>query len=102
MRSILEELYNGNIRPDSRFYGQNSPFVKAARIKSDSLDKLTESLDDAEKELFEKYCEAQGDIESITRYDTFTYALRVGVLLMVEIFVSGYGIAGEGGAVENE
>jgi hypothetical protein len=87
MKSILEELYMGNIGFDAGYYRQNSPFVKAARRKMDSMEKLSASLDDAEKELFEQYCDAQGDIEGITRYDTFTSALKFGILLMVEIFI---------------
>lgn len=85
MQSILEELYCGNIRHDARFYGQDSPFVEAARLKSQSLEKLMASLDDSEKELFEKYCDAQGEIEGITRYDTFTYALKFGILLAMDV-----------------
>ena len=87
MKSILEELYMGNIGFDSGHYGQNSPFVKAARRKLDSMEKLTASLNDAEKELFEQYCDAQGDIEGTTRYDTFTSALKFGILLMIEILM---------------
>lgn len=70
MQSILEELYMGNIGFNAGYYPQNSPFVKAARRKLDSMEKLEAMLDDAGKELFDKYCEAQGDMEGITRYDT--------------------------------
>lgn len=89
MSSILEELYMGNIGFDAGYYGQNSPFVRVARRKHDSLEKLMATLNDTEKELFEQYCEAEGDIEGITRYDTFTGALKFGILLMVEIFMDG-------------
>ena len=89
MESILRELYHGNIRPDSKFYGQDSSFVKAARIKHDSMEKLMESLGEPEKELLEKYHDAQGEIDDIVRFDTFTYALRLGALLMVELYKSG-------------
>jgi hypothetical protein len=50
---------------------------------------LTETLDDSQKELLNGYIEAQGDIESITRYDTYVASLKFGILLMVEIFVKG-------------
>jgi len=95
MQSILEELYCGNIRPDARSYGQDSPFVEAARLKSKNLDRLMERLDDSEKELFEKYCDAQGEIEDIARYGTFTYALKFGILLMAEVFMGKGEITGE-------
>ena len=85
MESILSELYHGNIRPDSRVYSQDSQFVKNARIKVDCMEKLKATLEESEYELFEKYCDAQAEIESITRYDTFTDALRFGILFMLEI-----------------
>lgn len=68
MRNVLEKLYYGNIRTDSRMYGHHSPFVQAAKLKSRHLDKLREILEDSGKEVFEKYCDAQGEIEGITRY----------------------------------
>ena len=87
MQNVLEELYMGNVDFDAGYYGQNSPFVKAARKRHDSLEKLMATLNDTEKELFEQYCEAVGDIEGISRYDTYTSALKFGILLMVEIFM---------------
>lgn len=57
----------GNIGFDSGRYGPDSPFVQAACRKLDSMEKLDATLNEAEKELFEQYCDAQGDIEGITR-----------------------------------
>ncbi len=98
MNSILEELYMGNISFDSGQYGPNSPFVKAAKRKVDSMEQLAATLNEAEKELFEQYCEAEGDIEGITRYDTYTRALKFGILLMIEVFRGQDGT--EGGVAE--
>lgn len=87
MQSILEELYMGNIGFDAGAYAPNSPFVRAAELRQESMEKLLASLDASERELFEQYCDAQSDIEGITRYDTFVNALKFGVLLMAEIFM---------------
>ena len=87
MKSILEELYAGNIRPDSRIYEKDSPFVKVAHVKKESLDKLMETMNEIQKELFETYTDAQGEIEGITRYDTFIYSFILGSSLMMEILV---------------
>ncbi len=38
MQSIMEELYMGNVGFDSGRYGPDSPFVKAARKKMDSME----------------------------------------------------------------
>lgn len=86
MQSIIEELYYGNIRPNSKRYGKDSPFMEAVQLRERNKTRLLELLNETEKEIFEKYCDAHGDIEDITRYDTFSYALKFGILLMVEIF----------------
>lgn len=54
------------------------------------MEKLNAMLDDTGKELIDTYCETQGDIEGITRHDTYTDALKFGILLMVEVFTSTY------------
>ena len=86
MSSVMEELYCGNIRPASRFYGKDSLFVETAKARNTTLEKLLALINEEEKELFEAYRDAQGDIEGITRYDTFSYALKFGILLMAEVF----------------
>jgi hypothetical protein len=95
MKSVLEELYMGNIRPDSRMYDKDSPFVQAANLKQRNLNSMMKMLDDSGKEVFEKYCDAQSDIEEISRYDLFTYALKFDVLLMAEIFMNSSEVVGE-------
>ncbi|MCL2579612.1 MAG: hypothetical protein FWE32_06230 [Oscillospiraceae bacterium] len=83
---MLKELYLGNIDFDAGHFPQSSSFAKAAKRRLDSMEKLSALLDDTEKKLFEQYCDAQGDIEGITLYDTYAGALKFGVLLMAEIF----------------
>lgn len=97
--SIIEELYLGNIRPSSRMYPADSTVAKAMKSKSRYYDELNEKMDDADKELFEKYCNAQADIDEAVQYDMFVYALRFGVLLMAEIFTEMGDILEESGGV---
>jgi hypothetical protein len=85
MENILKDLYHGNIGFDSWNYSKDSPFVKAAQKKLDNMTALTATLDNSQKEFFEGYIDAQGDIEAITRYDTFVESLKFGILLMIEI-----------------
>ena len=92
MISMLKELYCGNVGFDSRQYSPDSPFSKAAHKSWDYRERLTASLNEAELELFEQYCEEQGTIESITWYDIYLDSLQFGMLLMMEIFLgSDYG-----------
>ena len=78
---------------DSWTYSKDSPFVKAAQKKADNMKALEETLNDSQKEWLEGYMDAQGDIEHITRYDTYTATLKFAILFMIEVF-------GKGGADE--
>ena len=92
MLNMLEELYCGNVGFDSGFHSPDSPFSKAARKRYDCMQKLTATLNETEKELFTQYREAQGTIDSITRYNIYQESLTFGVLFMIEIFMNiGYG-----------
>jgi hypothetical protein len=85
MKSILNELYMGNIGFDSWTYGKDSPYVKAAQKQLTSMESLVATLNDSQKELFDSYTEAQGDMAAITRYDSYTEALKFGILFMLEV-----------------
>ena len=94
MSSIIEKLYYDNIQ-DAIIYGQDSHSTQADHLVDRCLEKLTAVLNDSEKELFGKYCDAQAEAEEITRYHTFTYAMKFGILLMAEAFTGKGDITGE-------
>jgi len=94
-RSILEAMYYGSVRPNSRTYSEDSLFAELEQLKKRNYDDLTATLNDSEKETFEKYCDAQEELESITRFDLFTYALKFGILLMSKIFVGRREVCGD-------
>jgi len=91
MNNVIKELYHGNLGFDSWNYGKDSPFVKAAQKKANNMEALMKAFDDSQKELFEGYIDAQGDIEAITRYDTFVEALKFGILLMIAVYTNDGG-----------
>lgn len=84
--TMLEELYDGNIRPDVKFYSEDSPFVELARLREKNRENLLEHLSEKEKETFEKFNAAQSEMDDIVRYQKFSYGFRLGVLLMTEVF----------------
>ena len=56
MENILELLYD---LPRKRIHEQDSPFVRAARIKSENLDRLTASITEEQRELLDAYLDAE-------------------------------------------
>ena len=65
--------------------GQDSPFVRTARIKSENLEMLNESMTDGQKQLMEAYFNADTKIESMINLDRFQYAFHLGARLMTEL-----------------
>ena len=100
--SIIEELYLGNINPSAAIYSQDSSVEKAIDSKRRCLDELMEKMNEGAKEAFSRYCDAQADVDEIIQYNTFEYALKVGVLFMAEIFMGVDDILGRKGEVKDE
>ncbi|MCL2851651.1 MAG: hypothetical protein FWE20_01265 [Defluviitaleaceae bacterium] len=85
MKNILEELYFGSIDKNFELYGNNPDYVESAQLKEINHEKLVAALNESEKERFEKYLVADRDLKEIEQYNTFTYAFKLGVLLMTEV-----------------
>ncbi|MCQ4636289.1 hypothetical protein NE619_06070 [Anaerovorax odorimutans] len=85
MKNILKLFYD--CPGDWRENNQTSDFrfAKTARIKSENLDLLMDSFSDKQKELFERYCQADAEIEDMINFDQFCYAFHLGAQLMAEI-----------------
>lgn len=102
MTSVIEELYLGNLNPSAVIFAQDSPIEKAIHQKSQCLSELMEKMDESIRELFNKYCDAQADVDEMVQYETFAYALKVGVLFMAEVFMGAEEILGRKGAGSDE
>jgi len=82
MDNILELLYD---MPCGKTHGQDSPFVRTARIKVENMEMLNATMTDEQKELLEAYFDADTKIEGMIQFDRFRYAFHLGAQLMAEI-----------------
>ena len=82
MENILEMLYD---LPREKTHGPDSPFVRAARIKSENLELLTDSLTGEQEDLLEAYLGANGKVEDMMNFDRFRFAFHFGAQLMAEL-----------------
>ena len=81
MDNILELFYD---QPRG-IQAQDSPFVKTARIRSDNLKRLHDSLTDEQKRFLEAYFDADAEMEEMTSFNRFRYAFHFGAQFMAEI-----------------
>jgi len=82
MENILELMYD---MPSGKTHGQDSPFVRTARIKVENMEMLNATMTDEQKELLEAYFDADTKIEGMIQFDRFRYAFHLGAQLMAEI-----------------
>ena len=82
MENILEMLY---VLPGEKTHGQDSPFVRTARIKSEHLEMLTASMTGEQQELLDAYLDARSKVEGMMDFDRFRFAFHFGAQLMAEL-----------------
>ena len=82
MENILEVLYD---QPRGKIQGQDSSFVRTARIKNENMEMLNATMTDEQKKLLEAYFDADTKIQSMMSFDRFRYAFHLGAQLMAEM-----------------
>jgi len=86
MSSIIEKLYHGDIHHDFWLDSKNPTYQKATRLKGKVYEKLLDTLNEEQKELFEKYIDATDELAEIVQYDIFTHAIKFSAVFMTEAF----------------
>jgi len=89
MKSILEEFFYGNISPEVQFIEKGSRYEEVMRVICHNEDQLLERLNEEEKEILEKYIEAQMELNSLTAVKGQMYGYRLGLLMTAEAFLTG-------------
>ena len=83
--TTLENLYNGNIVPcDSETMKSNPRYKEGLSLVSRLQQELTETLNDEQKELFEKYLTAANELSVVIDEETFKTGYRLATQIMIE------------------
>lgn len=87
MMSILEEFAYGNISPQDRFFKHDSEYAQAMRALCANEEKLLLGLNGEEKLLFEKYVDAQAEVNRLIAVGNLIYGYKLGLTMTAEAFV---------------
>ena len=90
MRSTLEELWHGNISPetDSR---TNTPEMKGLmEYMARHHDDLITTMTDEQKDIFERFDDCWSEYASLTEKSIFVYAFRLGANIAIDILSADY------------
>ena len=88
MRSILEELFYGNICPNSDCRSHDKEMKPLMGYIADHHDNLLSTLNDQQKELLEKFDDCYNELTDINEREIFSYAFKLGMRIAIEVLTS--------------
>lgn len=88
MRSILEELFYGNICPNTDCRSRDKETKQLMGYIADHHDNLLSTLNEQQKELLEKFDDCYNELTDINERDIFSYAFKLGMRIAIEVLTS--------------
>ena len=85
MRSILEELFYGNICPNTDCRTHDKETKQLMGYIADHHDNLLSTLNDQQKELLEKFDDCYNELTDINEREIFSYAFNLGMRIAIEV-----------------
>ena len=87
MRSILEELFYGNVCPNTYCWNKDKEVKELMGYIADHHSALNETLTDKQKEIFEKFNDCYDELTDINERGIFVYAFRLGARIAIEVLL---------------
>ena len=87
MRSILEELFYGNVCPNTECRSKGDQTKQLMGYIADHHSALNETLTDKQKELFKKFNDCYDELMDINEREIFVYAFRLGARISIEVLL---------------
>ena len=85
MNSILEELFYGNICPNTDCRSTDKETKQLMGYIADHHDALSRELTDKQKEILEKFDDCYAELTDINEREIFVYAFRLGAQIAIEV-----------------
>ena len=91
MRSILEELFYGNVCPNTDCRRKGREVGQLMEYIASHHDSLYTTLTDKQKEIFEKFTDCYDELTDINEREIFVYAFRLGARIAIEVLLPDIG-----------
>ena len=88
MRTILEELFYGNICPNTDCRSHDKDTKQLMGYIADHHDNLLSTLNDQQKETLEKFDDCYNELTEINEREIFSYAFKLGMRIAIEVLTS--------------
>ena len=84
MRSTLEELWHGNISPETDSRTNTPEMKRLMEYMARHHDTLMMTMTDEQKDIFERFDDCWSEYASLAEEAIFVYAFKLGAKLMIE------------------
>ena len=88
MKSILEELWYGNICPETDSRTTTPEMKQLMEYMARHHDSLMETMTDEQKVIFERFDDCWGEYVGLSEKVVFVYAFKLGMQLAIEVIIS--------------
>ena len=85
MKSILEELFYGNVCPNTDCRSNDEQTKMLMGYIADHHDALFKELTEKQKETLEKFDDCWNELTDINEREIFVYSFRLGMLIAIEV-----------------
>ena len=85
MRTLLEELWYGNVYPQEQSTEHNSEIKELISLMGKNRELLSSALTAEQNLALEKYDDCVNEMNSIIEKEVFSYGFRLGGRLMLEV-----------------
>lgn len=85
MKSVVEELWYGNVCPNSGCRKVTAEVKMLMGCIADYHDNLHATLTEKQKEMLEKFDDCYAELTGINKREIFVYAFRLGAKLATEV-----------------
>jgi len=85
MKTILEELYEGNIYPDELIIPKNPEYRPLNQKISDTIETLKEKLSENDCKQLEALLDMRCETSSQDATASFLYGFKIGAVIMIEV-----------------
>lgn len=87
MQNILEDLYQGNIRPVEKRYLKSSMYNEEILKLNELIEELSDELNEKQKERLNELIRTTSNITAIECESDFKTGIRLGAKIILEILI---------------
>gem|GEM_PF-1448626 len=84
MKKMIDELWDGEISPQDTLISDNQEYRELQHRQSQNKAELLEALSDEQKELLEKFCATEIELNGISEREAFTAVFKIAMRLAAE------------------